>query len=253
MRSLTLVAALFATLFLLVAGTAAAQTNGQKPAVYTYVAQWSIPRAQWGDMGRMQHANTAALDRLVADGTLVAYGSDENMVHDRKGDDFSNWFQATSLAGIFKALDALQGSTAGNAALLGSGPHQDNLLVSRDYDGHSGSFHNALLRGITAVVKPGMESQFHDSWDHTIRPVLEQLTAEGALHGWAYHTEWVVKQPGQVVTVIIANGPAGLDRYVAAINDLLEKNPDAVMPLIAATEPGSRRDFLVRVTDMRQK
>jgi hypothetical protein len=175
------------------------------------------------------------------------------VVHYRDGDNFSDWFQATSLAGIFKALDALQGATAGNAALLGSGPHEDSLLVSRDYDGHAGTFHNALLRGITVVVKPGMERQFHESWDHTIRPVLEQLTAEGALHGWAYHTEWVVKQPGQVVTVIVANGPAGLDRYVAAINDMFDKNPDAVLPLIAATESGSRRDFLLRVTDMRQK
>lgn len=253
MRSLSLVAALCASVIVLGVVPATAQESGQKPAVYTYVAQWTIPRAQWGNMAKMQHASAAVLDRLIADGTLVGYGSDENVVHYREGDNFSDWFQATSLVGIFKALDALQGATTTNTALLGSGPHEDSLLVSRDYDGHAGSFHNALLRGISVVVKPGMERQFHESWDHTIRPVLEKLVAEGALHAWAYQTEWIVKQPGQVVTVLIANGPAGLDRYVAAINDMFDTNPDAVTPLIAATESGSRRDFLLRVTDMRQK
>ena len=253
MRSLSLGAALCASLIVPGAVPAVAQSSGPKPAVYTYVAQWTIPRAQWGDMAKMQHSSAAVLDRLVSDGTLTGYGAAENIVHYREGDNFSNWFQATSLAGIFKALDALQGGTAGNAALLGSGPHEDNLLVSRDYDGHGGSFHDAVLRGISLVVKPGMENQFHQAWDHTIRPVLEQLTAEGALHGWSYQTEWVVKQPGQVVTVLIANGPAGLDRYAAAINQMFDKNPDAVSPLLAATESGSRRDFLLRVAEMRQK
>ena len=253
MRSLSLVAALCASSILWGAVPATAQAGGQKPAIYTYVAQWTIPRAQWGDMAKMQRSNAAIMDRLIADGTLVGYGSDESVVHYREGDNFSDWFQATSMAGIFKALDALQGATAGNAALLASGPHEDSLLVSRDYDGHAGNFHNALLRGISVVVQPGMERQFHEAWDHTIRPVLESLVAEGALHAWSYQTEWIVKQPGQVVTVLIVNGPAGLDRYVAAINDMFDKNPNAVVPLIAATEPGSRRDFLLRVTDMRQK
>lgn len=253
MRSLSLVAALCAGVIVLGAVPASAQASGQKPAVYTYVSQWTIPRAQWGDMAKMQQSSSAVLDRLVSDGTLVGYGSADNVVHYREGDNFSNWFQATSLAGIFKALDALKGGTAGNAALLGSGPHEDSLLVSRDYDGHGGSFHDAMLRGITVVVKPGMENQFHQAWDHTIRPVLEQLTSEGALYAWSYQTEWVVKQPGEVVTVLIANGPAGLDRYAAAINQMFDKNPNAVAPLLAATQSGSRRDFLLHVTDMRQK
>ena len=253
MRSQTMLAALAPLLFILATAPAEAQRSAQKPAVYTYVAQWSIPRAQWGDMAKMQQSNTAALDRLVADGTLESYGLYETAVHDPKGPTHGNWFQATSMARIFKTLDALQGSTATNAQLLGSGPHEDLLLVSRDYDAHSGSFKNSILRGISVEVKPGMEQQFHDAFDRIIRPMLEKLTNEGAIHGWSYHNEWIIKNPGRVTIVFIANGPEGLDRYIAAINELFEKNPDAVAPLIAATEPDSRRDFLLRVTAMRQK
>jgi len=253
MRFRNVFAVIWPVLFLLAAVPVKAQMGTAKPPVYTYVAQWSIPRAQWGDMAKMQQANTAVLDRLVADGTLVSYGLYETAVHDPKGPTHGNWFQASSMAGIFKALDALQGSTASNGQLLGSGPHEDLLLVSRDYDAHSGSFKNSVLRGISVEVKPGMEQQFHDAFDRIIRPVLEQLTSDGAVHAWSYHNEWIVKDPGRVTIVFITNGPEGLDRYVAAINDLFAKNPDAVGPLIAATEPASRRDFLLRVSAMRQK
>lgn len=253
MRFRTILAVLSPVLFLMAAVPADAQRSAQKPAVYTYVAQWSIPRAQWGDMAKMQQANTTVLDRLVNDGTLVSYGLYETAVHDPKGPTHGNWFQASSMAGIFKALDALQASTTSNAQLLGSGSHEDLLLVSRDYDAHSGDFKNSLLRGISVVTKPGMEQQFHDAWDRILRPILERLTTDGALHAWSYQNEWITKTRGAVTTVIIANGPEGLDRYIAAINDLFDKNPDAVGPLLAATEPGSRRDFLLRVTAMRQK
>lgn len=253
MRFPRILAVLCPMLLLFATAPIQAQMGAQKPAVYTYVAQWAVPRAQWADMSKMQQANTAVLDRLVADGTLLSYGYDETTVHDRQGPTHSNWFQASSIAGIYKTLDALQGSTASNAALLGSGPHDDDLLISRDYDGHSGTFKNSVLRGLSVVVKPGMERQFHDAFDRIIRPVLQQLTTDGALHAWSYQNEWIVKDPGRVTTVIIANGPEGIDRYTAAINEIFDKNPDAVAPLIAATEQGSRRDFLVRVTTMRQK
>jgi len=253
MRCRTILAVLSAALVLFCTAPVGAQMKAQKPAVYTYVAQWSIPRAQWSDMAKMQQSNTALLDKLVADGTLVSYGAYEAAVHDRKGPTHGNWFQASSLAGIFKALDALQGGTASNASLLGSGAHEDLLLVSRDYDAHSGSFKNSVLRGISVEVKPGMGSEFHDAWDRIIRPVLEKLMADGALHAWSYQDQWIVKDPGRVDTVIIANGPEGLDRYITVINDLFDKNPDAVAPLIATTESGSRRDFLLRVTALRQK
>lgn len=253
MRFRTFLAVLSPLLFLLAALPAEAQRSEQKAAVYTYVAQWSIPRAQWGDMTKMQQTSAALLDRLVSDGTLVSFGLYETTVHDPKCPTHGNWFQANSMAGIFKTLDALQGNTASNAQLLGSGPHEDLLLVSRDYDAHSGSFKNSVLRGLSVEVKPGMEQQFHDAFDRIIRPVLEKLTDEGAIHAWSYHNEWIVKNPGRVTIVFIANGPDGVDRYIGAINELFDKNPDVVAPLIAATEPESRRDFLLRVTAMRQK
>jgi len=52
----------------------------EKPAMYSYVANWQIPRAQWGAMEKDNDSNKAILDKAVADGTLVGYGNDENLV-----------------------------------------------------------------------------------------------------------------------------------------------------------------------------
>ena len=253
MRFPIIVAVVSPLLFLFATAGAEAQASARKPAVYTYVAQWAVPRTQWADMTKMQQGNTALLDRLVSDGTLLAYGYDEATVHDSKGPTHSNWFQSSSMAGLYKTLDALQGSTASASALLGSGSHDDALLVSRDYDGHPGTYHNSVLRGISVVAKPGMENQFHEAFDRVLRPVLQRLTDEGAVHAWSYQNQWLVKDPGRVFIVTIFNGPEGLDRYTAAINQLFDSNPDAVAPLMAASEGSSRRDFLLRVISMRQK
>src|SRR5262249_57942388 len=64
-----------------------AQTAAKsKPTVYTYVAQWAVPRAQWADIVKADEADRPVLDKLVADGTLIGYGAYTNLIHqeDRK-------------------------------------------------------------------------------------------------------------------------------------------------------------------------
>ena len=41
----------------------------EKPPMYSYVANWQIPRAQWGDMQKANAADKAILDKAMADGT----------------------------------------------------------------------------------------------------------------------------------------------------------------------------------------
>ena len=48
----------------------AQSTAQQKAPVYTYVAQWAVPRAQWPDMTKADELDRPVLDKLVADGTL---------------------------------------------------------------------------------------------------------------------------------------------------------------------------------------
>ena len=65
----------FGCLVLLALGIvpARAQEGGQ-PAIYTYVAEWAVPREQWRDYAKASADEKVAMDKLVADGTLIGYG-----------------------------------------------------------------------------------------------------------------------------------------------------------------------------------
>lgn len=39
--------------------------------MYTYVADWAIPRAQWGEMDKNNAAEQKILDKALAGGTIV--------------------------------------------------------------------------------------------------------------------------------------------------------------------------------------
>lgn len=241
------------SLALLVLKAVPASAQAEKPRLYTYVSDWTIPRTQWDDMEKENATSKAALDKLVADGTILGYGFTSTVAHEFKGPTHGDWIQASSLGGIFKALDPLR-SASRNAALLGSGPHQDLFVVSQNYNGHSGTFNDGILRVIGLRVKPGQMDHFRETWAKYLVPVYEQLLADGALHSYQLDTEWnVTSPPGTVYVVTVAAGGEGVDRVAAAINDTFAKNPAILDALLSATEPDSRHDYLGRVTAMRHK
>src|ERR1700733_14664128 len=51
-------------------GQAGAQTSEvkEKPALYTYVADWNIPRKKWADMEKSTASDQKILDKALADG-----------------------------------------------------------------------------------------------------------------------------------------------------------------------------------------
>lgn len=80
--------------------------QGKQP-VYTYVAQWAVPRAQWADMVKVDEADRPVLDKLVADGTLVGYGAYTNLIHQEGEPTHGTWFSAKSEGNLLKALEAI--------------------------------------------------------------------------------------------------------------------------------------------------
>ena len=56
----------------------------EKPRMYTYVADWVIPRSQWPDMDKVIASTQADFEKAFADGT-VGYGNDTTIVHHEDG------------------------------------------------------------------------------------------------------------------------------------------------------------------------
>ena len=139
------------------AGQAGAQTSEvkEKPPLYTYVANWNIPRAQWADMEKAGAANQKILDKAVGDGTIVGYGTDVSLVHQGDGVTHDDWWSAMSLAGVLHVLDQFTKSGDSTASVLDSATnHFDNVYVSRFYNWHPGSWKDGYTYAASYRLKP---------------------------------------------------------------------------------------------------
>jgi hypothetical protein len=75
--------------------------------MYTYVANFTIPRARWGDMDKQSAVDDKTMEKALADGTIIAYGNDVNLVHRDDTDTHDSFWSATSMAGVLKVLESL--------------------------------------------------------------------------------------------------------------------------------------------------
>src|SRR3569833_2938744 len=97
---------------------AQAQEMKQKPPMYTYIANWEIPRAHWPEMAKAADADKAVLDKAVADGTLVGYGNDESLVHTPGEFTHDDWWSSTSIAGLMKVQAQISGAGGSSTSVL---------------------------------------------------------------------------------------------------------------------------------------
>jgi hypothetical protein len=231
-----------------------AQSNPPQPPIFTYVSEWNTPRAQWADMAKVEADIKATMDALVADGTLVGYGTYENRIHSEASPTHGSWFQANSLANIFKALDKIYAKAgATTAPAQAASKHWDFLFISTVH-GAKAYTGSGYLRVVSAQLKPGKEEAFRTAYRQHIVPVYEKLLADGAIVDYELDAEYVMgNAPGRFFSAVVTKDAEGLDKVRTAIADLFEKNPAVEESLTSAAEPNSRRDLLAHVTNMSRK
>ncbi len=231
-----------------------AQTAAKaKPPVYTYVASWDVPRAQWGDMVKLDEQDKPLLDKLVADGTLIGYGAYTNLIHQEGEATHGSWFTATSEGNLLKALEALYshpGST--DSPVQGASKHWDQILTGDIYGSKPGSS-MGYLTWSQWEIKPGEMHAYQELTKNTLVPMLEKLLAEGTITSYGelaedYHT----KKLGTVYDYITVPDTASLDKANKAFDDLFS-NPAFGDAYQALTERNGHRDYLTRLRFMSSK
>lgn len=241
----------FAALLALPARTQPA--SEEKPVMYTYVAEWAVPRAMWGDYDKVQAAQSDTMKNALADGTLVSYGGYEILNHQEGLPTHGTWFSAHSMAGILKTLGQLRSSPNSVSAPLAASKHWDYILESRDYNSHSGTFTNGFLRVSHWADKPGAGDSTKVQ-RATMVAMLEKLLAEGAIHGYQIDRESIHSQdPGNFYVAIITNGAEGLDKFYAALDENEKNNPALLAAFGSTIDPHGHTDFLARIPSMSHK
>src|ERR1700682_2573332 len=221
--------------------------SAEKPASYTYVSQWAVPRAMWADYQKIAAIDNDIMKKSVADGTLTSFGSFSVLNHQEGEATHGTWFSASSMANILKALEVVRTAPAAVAPPLAASKHWDYILSSRDYNGHSGTFTNGYLRVGNWRPKAGSNDPDGKIMKATMVALLEKLLADGALHFYSIDTETIHSaDPGGFDIAIVAKGGEGLDKFNAAIEEAPKNNPAGWAGLNTIVDTTGHRDFLAR-------
>lgn len=228
---------------------AGAQEVKEKPAMYTYVSDWTIPRAQWGEMAKQGSANQGILDKAMASGAIVAYGNDETLVHQPDGSTHDSWWSAMSMAGLLNVLEQFYSSGSSTSGVLTSATkHWDDIYVSRYYNWHAGSWKNAYTHGSTYKLKADAPSDAVDTMSKsTLVPLMEKMLAEGAINEYDIDTQAIhTEAPGTFYLFYIAANAEGLDKVNAALQGTLKSNPLMSPAFDSMVDFTPHRDSLAR-------
>jgi hypothetical protein len=251
---LSLIVCMLPALLLSGSTSSAQAAKDEKPPLYTYVSEWSVPRAMWADYQKQQVSENEGLNKLVSDGTLISFGSFSVLNHQEGQATHGTWFSATSMAGILKVLEGLRAGPDSAGPVLAASKHWDYIVSSRDYNAHSGSFKNAYLRVGNWKYKPGASDPDGKILKATMVAMLEKLLADGALHSYEIDEEVVHSaDPGGFFVVIVTNGADGLDKFSAALDETGKKNPAGMAGFAGLLDSQGHRDTLSHVDAMTHK
>jgi len=221
----------------------------EKPPMYSYVGNWSIPRAQWADMEKNEVADQKILATALANGTIVAYGYDVNLVHQADGPTHDDWWSSMSMAGMINVLEQFYKSgNAVNPVLSAATKHWDSIYVSRYYNWHSGSWKDAYTRvGVFNLKKDAPPDALEMVSKNLFVPVMEKLLADGAIHEYEIDSEAIHTQsPNTFYVVLIAANADGLDKFNAALQEALKASPMATPAFGSLVDFSQHRDELAR-------
>ncbi len=243
------------TIVLLCSSTAWTQSAPEEKApLYTYVSEWAVPRAMWADYQKMEASGNEAMNKLIADGTIVSYGNFSIITHQEGLPTHGTWFSAHSMASLLKVLEGIRSGPDATGPTLSASKHWDYILESRDYNAHSGTFKNGYLRVGSWKFKAGANDPDGKILKSTMVAMLEKLLADGALHSYQIDEEVVhTSDPGGFFVALVANGAEGLDKFSAALDENRKKNPAGMAGFSSLLDSQGHRDSLSHVDTMTHK
>jgi hypothetical protein len=220
-----------------------------KPRLYTYEAFWVVPRTKWGEFEKANPAQQKVLEKALASGTVVSFGSDSAVLHDAEGATHDNWWQSMSMAGTLTVLDDLE-KAGGGQVLSSATKHWDNLWVSKYYNWHPGSWQGAYTLAAVYPLKADAPDDAVDVLAKNIFvPLLEKLLADGSIVEYeideqALHSD----APGTFVIDYLTPKAEGIDKVNAALRAAGQSSPLSSQALGSMVDFTKHRDSLTLST-----
>ena len=246
-----LCALVFLGIFAISGLCASAQTGEtkEKPPMYTYVAYWQIPRPQWADFAKQTASEEKMMEKALADGGIVAFGSDENLIHRPDAPTHDTWFSSMSMAGLMNMLDQIYKTGIPTSAVdIAATKHFDQIFVSRFYNWHSGSWKGVYTQAAMYKLKADAPDNAVETLSKNLFvPLMEKLLANGAIHEYEIDSEAIhTDVPGIFWVEYIAANSEGLDKVSAALREAQKTTPLIGPAFASMVDFNEHRDYLSR-------
>jgi hypothetical protein len=231
----------------------ATPAQAQDQTYYTYVSEWNVPRGQWAAFEKERDQTNASLQRLVADGTIIAWGSDVAYVHTEDGYTHEDFFTSTSRAGILKALESLRpAATAGAYGFVTK--HRDYFLHTLAHGGKTSSGTTGYLRVAMYQARPGQGDAFVDHMKKYILPMVDAGVADGSILMYNFDTEDIHSDaPGGYFLAILYSSGDAMDKFFARLAANGKDNPAIGEVISNLTVAEAHRDIFAKITAYQHK
>ncbi|MGH9509918.1 MAG: hypothetical protein ACRD2M_08275 [Terriglobales bacterium] len=234
---------------------AAVSVAAQEMRPVSYVAEFQIKSGSTDWINLIKKYDKPMLDKLMADGTVLAWGLDVVVIHRGEGVTHRIWVVTRDYAGMDKVVAGF------NAINVTPEDRARYLEVANLSNLHEHYMRSILLnvpeappaarpyRTYSRVkVKPGKGSEWRKLFEKYNKPVLDKLVADGAIHSYGvdvedFHTE----DPGWHWVWVATTNLAAFDKIDAANEKLSETERAAIaLEFENVTEAGAHRDYLYR-------
>jgi len=237
------------TVVLAVAPAMAQSEMKEKPPMYTYVGDWAIPRAQWGEMEKANAADQPTYEKAFSGGTIVGYGNDVTIVHQGDGQTHDEWWSAMSMAGLLNVLEQFYKSGSSTTPVLATATkHWDGIYVSRYYNWKPGSWKGIYTRVATYKLKPDAPNDAVETLSKNLFvPFFEKQLADGAIYEYEIDTQAIhTENPAMFSVVYLTPNAEGLDKVNGALQALMKANPLGGPAFGSMVDFSAHRDELAR-------
>ena len=241
-------------LLVLVLTPLASTAQQQEPTIYTYIAHWNVPRAQWAEAtANVEEDVRPIMERMLADGTIESWGNEVRIIHEENGTTHGTWWAATSITGLERVLEELVNLPA-NPVLDNAG-HHDHLLQSIVHRGTT----TALTSGYFSVsinkLQPGSGQAWRQLWEKYFKPTYDELLDNGTILSYEVSSQYVhTEDPRWRYVWTVTPNAEAQDKVEAAFNAVFEKDGTAIRAAFGSVSIRSEhRDVFGRVLNYAHK
>lgn len=244
------VAVLFFGVVLMASPVLAQQETQQ---YYTYVSQWAVPRDQWNAFDKQQASDIQRMQKLVSDGTLVDWGNLSTRVYSPDGYTDSEFFTATNIANLLKALEQAW-TTATNTSYVAATKHRDLMLRTFAHGGKTVSNATGYLLVGFYQAKSGEGQAFENLLAKEVKQFLDSDIEKGTLLAYNIDAEEIhTSAPGGYNIALLFPDGAAIDKFYEGLSAAQKQDPAVGRMFDALTVGEDHRDSLSRVIAFQHK